>query len=92
MTFEKSQPKPVRCGCGGEAIVDYLIGEPSEGNSYCVYCKVCEMHTSYYDTEAEAIMAWNKAMSGHTRWSNLADVRPEGVYCKVCGYRMDCDE
>lgn len=55
--------KPVRCGCGGEAWTDYIIGEPSEGVGWFVCCKNCEIQTpAEYPTEAEAITAWNRAM------------------------------
>ena len=55
--------KPVRCGCGGEATTDYIIGEPSEGVGWFVYCKSCEIQLPpEYNTEAEAIEAWNEAM------------------------------
>ena len=66
--------KPCKCGCGGEASVDYFIGEPSEGASYAVYCRKCEIHTMSYDTMTEAIEAWNTAMSGNKtgkRYSRL---------------------
>lgn len=58
-------PKPCKCGCGGEASVDYFIGEPSEGASYMVYCRKCGIQTMSYDTMTEAIEAWNTAMSGN---------------------------
>lgn len=51
------------CGCGGEAITDYIIGEPGEGLGWFVYCKNCEMQLpAEYSTEDEAIYAWNLAM------------------------------
>ena len=48
--------KPVRCGCGGEAML--LV----DMNNYSIMCRKCGINTENYDTEAEAIMAWNKAM------------------------------
>ncbi len=59
---EKTNQKPVKCGCGGEASVDFFIGEPSEGTSYVVYCRKCEIQTMSYDTMTEAVEAWNRAM------------------------------
>lgn len=60
--------KPVRCGCGGEAWTDYIIGEPSEGVGWFVCCKNCDIQTpAEYPTEAEAIEAWNTAMGTNTR-------------------------
>lgn len=48
--------KPVRCGCGGEAKHGYHAG------FNCVWCEDCGISTRDYDTEAEAIQAWNRAM------------------------------
>lgn len=48
--------EPVRCGCGGEAKIDHYI------ETYFVYCKKCQIITLMYDSKAEAIEAWNKAM------------------------------
>ena len=59
--------KPVHCGCGGEAWTDYIIGEPSEGVGWFVCCKNCDIQTpAEYPTEADAIEAWNRAMSERT--------------------------
>ena len=52
--------KPVRCGCGGEAVV-YVTHW--WGKCYVCQCDDCGMSTKPCDTEAEAITAWNKAMS-----------------------------
>lgn len=55
--------KPVRCGCGGEAKIDkhtYYRALPTYG----VRCHRCGQETrQFYMTEAEAVTAWNKAMS-----------------------------
>lgn len=72
--------KPVRCGCGGEASVDYFIGEPSEGASYVVYCRKCEIQTMSYDTMTEAIQAWNTAVRAD-RCCNTCDSYEAGRYC-----------
>ena len=53
--------KPVRCGCGGEAIVDQTDGY----DEYQVYCPKCFMSSGTFNTEAEAITAWNTAMTPH---------------------------
>ena len=54
--------KPVRCGCGGEAEVikhEYYMCSPTYG----VTCYKCGTATNQgFDTEAEAITAWNTAM------------------------------
>lgn len=54
------QPKPVKCGCGGEAKVQGLNG----GERWFVFCRQCHTDSDLYDTEAEAITAWNTAMNG----------------------------
>ena len=60
-----SEMKPVKCGCGGEAVVGHI-----EKTSYLpkdrwyIGCPKCDICTGIYDTEAEAITAWNRAMSG----------------------------
>lgn len=54
--------KPVRCGCGGEAKVIKSRLDP-----WFIYCDKCKMCSGYYDTEAEAITAWNRAMSGNVQ-------------------------
>ena len=59
--------KPVNCGCGGEAQVLH----PSYTHCIVVMCGKCGIKTPYMNTEAEAIKAWNRAMSG-----NEIGVRP----------------
>jgi len=82
--------KPVRCGCGGEAWTDYIIGEPSEGVGWFVCCKNCDIQTpAEYPTEAEAIEAWNRAMSERTakveKVTRVSSVIRTGR-CGDCGY------
>ena len=48
---------PVRCGCGREAVI-----MPSLSGRFAVGCKKCDICTGLYNTEAEAIIAWNRAM------------------------------
>ena len=50
--------QPFRCGCGGKAML-YV----SPITTRCLLqCESCKIETAFYDTEAEAITAWNKAM------------------------------
>ena len=53
--------KPVRCGCGGEVEV-HIMGHEMTKAQYYINCEKCDTRTWFYDTEAEAITAWNKAM------------------------------
>lgn len=52
--------KLVRCGCGGKAVA---IGD-ADNNIYFVKCDKCWISTNLFHSKAEAITAWNKAMSG----------------------------
>lgn len=56
---------PVPCGCGGEAIYGKWVRKVGV-IAHAVGCKNCGIQTKPYPTEAEAITAWNKAMSGST--------------------------
>lgn len=51
--------KPVRCGCGGEAVI-YVTHW--WGKCYVCECDECGMASRPCTTEAEAIRAWNRAM------------------------------
>ena len=48
---------PVNCGCGGEARIGKIYGD-----AWTVECTECGIQSGCYDTETEAITAWNKAM------------------------------
>lgn len=51
--------KPVRCGCGGEAVVK-MWAEPD--TPFLVMCEKCKASSGDYSSESEAIEAWNRAM------------------------------
>ena len=53
--------KPVNCGCGGEAEV-HIMGHELTKAQYYINCEKCDTRTWFFDTEAEAIAVWNKAM------------------------------
>ena len=59
--------KPVRCGCGGEAKIrqKYLMGNLPD---VYVICENCSIRTREYYSEAEAVIAWNNAMSGISQY------------------------
>lgn len=54
--------KPVKCGCGGEAIAYIQSMDGGFWHLINVSCSKCGISTPKYDTEAEAITAWNRAM------------------------------
>ena len=56
---------PVRCGCGGEAVLCESDKYDSFDFTYMIYCKACGITSDVYDTEAEVVEAWNRAMSGN---------------------------
>ena len=86
--------KPVRCGCGGKAKIGHI-----EKTSYLpkdrwyIGCPKCDICTGIHDTEAEAIQAWNRAMSGSDyksksveRTAKAVTVEKPNVYkCSECG-------
>lgn len=65
--------KPVRCGCGGEAVLCESDKYDSFDFTYMIYCKACGISSDVYDTEAEAITAWNRAMGGSTEKSSTVE-------------------
>ena len=80
--------KPVRCGCGGEAEVTF----ESSSLYYTVHCKKCETETYLYDSEAEAIQAWNRAMGERTvkvedTWK-IAGYDEINAWCPECEHRI----
>ena len=90
MTFEKSQPKPVRCGCEGEAeVIKHTFHGASP--SYGVECTNCHTESwQFYNTEAKAISAWNKAMSERTV---KVTRKPEAFFYRCeCGYGLCCEK
>ena len=55
--------KPVDCGCGGKP---NKYESPINGR-ILLECNTCGIETKFYDTEAEAVYAWNRAMGGDKR-------------------------
>ena len=58
----ENEIKPVKCGCGGEA---YVITNDFEQSF--VVCHKCTICTVTYNSKAEAIEAWNRAMGADVR-------------------------
>lgn len=81
--------EPIRCGCGGEAKVFF----PFANNSvYMIECKKCGICTSAYDTEAEAITVWNRAMGKRSAkvtdtWK-IAGFDELNAWCPECKHRI----
>lgn len=100
---EKTNQKPVKCGCGGEAeIIKHTFHKLSP--SYGIECTNCHAESwQFYNTEAEAIEAWNTAMGERTakaEWSEVDGCHLCGecgfavcpncdVYCAGCGARLE---
>ena len=86
--------KPVRCGCGGETVI-----MPTPSGRFAVGCKKCDICTGLYNTEAEAITAWNRAMGTENICKNCKAyfVMGDCGYCKyddeyptADGYGCNC--
>lgn len=78
--------KPVRCGCGGEAkIVKSRLGP------WFIYCDKCKMCSGYYDSEAEAVTAWNRAMRRAKVDIILNTIEDHGPmpFCPHCGDELE---
>ena len=60
--------KPVRCGCGGEAVI-YVTHW--WGKCYVCECEECGTASRPCTTEAEAIEAWNRAMGSAEKSSTV---------------------
>ena len=100
--------KPVRCGCGGEAII-YING----ARQAKIYCEKCGIESNVFATKYEAITAWNRAMgiaeksltverTSKGEYSNADGeylcsecgrvVQIEDAYCCGCGAKLDWSE
>ncbi len=85
--------KPVNCGCGGEAKVDTKLVSCTPVERKRVYCSKCYISTEWMKSEAEAIEAWNRAMSAGKDeiaitkgyWMAIYD----GLHCSVCNYKCE---
>lgn len=76
--------KPVRCGCGGEARTGKIYGD-----AWTVECTECGIQSGCYDTEAEAITAWNRAMGEQNKKKDMTFHWIEsflGYRCSSCGH------
>lgn len=84
--------KPVRCGCGGEAIrKHYCYSYGDDDQYYFVWCERCDIQTKTYPTEAEAIEAWNRAMrrAKVDILPNTCEDKGEMPFCPHCGDELE---
>lgn len=82
---------PIRCGCGGEARSGKIYGD-----AWTVECTECGIQSGCFDTKAEAVEAWNRAMGAHdterTAKAEMVDTGKGTVVflwkCSECGQFM----
>ena len=82
--------KPVRCGCGGKAM---LYVSPIT-TRWLLQCESCKIETTFYDSEAEAIKAWNRAMGEkpEMKWTPVTEALPNNEeYDWVLGQIRETD-
>ena len=86
--------KPVRCGCGGEAVLetDHDTIQPVAPIDWKrVRCNKCNIRTTWRRSEASAITAWNKAMGERTAKVTQIETDSSTVFlwkCNNCGQPM----
>ena len=79
--------KPVKCGCGGEAVI-YVTHW--WGECYVCECEECGTASRPCTTEAEAITVWNRAMGERTaKVKKFPVVCFDGAYIVLSGH-CDC--
>lgn len=89
--------KPVKCGCGGEPVVGHI----ETSDRWYIGCPDCDICTWLYNTEAEAITAWNKAIGERTakvesrKWRKDLTLIGGGFWsgkCQECGRWVKSNE
>lgn len=66
--------------CGGDSITRRRNPDHIMRNKVFVTCTKCKNKTGYYDTEEQAIAAWNKRVDNN----NDNDIN----YCPHCGKKL----
>ena len=81
--------KPVRCGCGGAT---RRCADPITGQWF-VQCRACGTVALYYNSEAEAVEAWNRAMSGNVqKCAKDAQCSKRTTKVPYCPEKYYCDD
>ena len=64
--------EPVKCGCGGEAVVEkHQLYEEQIENMFIVRCTKCDIQTSPEYKKEKAIETWNRAMGTAEKCSTV---------------------
>ena len=65
---EKTNKKPVKCGCGGEDHIETCTTRFEQVPRFRIRCEKCNISTVWdYFSEEHVIEAWNKAMGAYGR-------------------------
>lgn len=89
--------KPVKCGCGGEPVIGHIKKTSYlPKDRWYIGCPKCDICTGLYDTEAEVVEAWNKAMGERTAKVEILPRRSETSLdwegkCSNCGAYTNLD-
>ena len=65
--------------CGGKAISRRRRPDHIMNGKYFISCAECKNKTGYYDSEEEAIMAWNR---------RVGVIKTDINYCPYCGKEL----
>lgn len=65
--------------CGGKAIIRRRNPDHIMRDKYFACCTSCKNKTGYYDTEEEAVVAWNK---------RVGVIKTDINYCPYCGKEL----
>lgn len=76
--------------CGGKAEI-----HPSNdwdvtftGSTFFAWCDKCETRGDYYNTEAEAIAAWNTRVERTCKMEQMSECQFDDIACSECGVAL----